>query len=403
MHKLFVVAEHVYEAQNSTGYFWSKLIEKLASTYGPTCVITMAESKSNCKKISNHRVTYIELAGIKYNKNKLLTRFVGQARLVFGFVNAMRLNFKKGDVVFTGTNPALLLMLLPWVKMFIEFRWCLLVHDVFPENLVPAKILKKKSILYRLVSRYFAWAYSKADLLYVIGRDMEDLIGAKIGGTEKIAFVPNWVDEIDVKPIDRSESKILNRFKWGDKIVFQFFGNIGRLQGIDNILDAIKLVKSEKAAFLFIGDGAKAKDVVDFCRAHTLANVYYYGALDQAEKNEGLAACDVALVTLEKGMEGLGVPSKSYFAMAADRPILAVMDPKAEISMMVNEHKIGWTCEPSNSVALASTIDMICEGFRCQQINSPRGVFLREYSAKIILEKLIERLDSFELRRKVWI
>ena len=165
MHKLFVVAEHVYEAQNSTGYFWSKLIEKLASTYGPTCVITMAESRSNCKKISNQRVTYIELAGIKYNKNRLLTRFVGQARLVFGFVNAMRLNFKKGDVVFTGTNPALLLMLLPWVKMFIGFRWCLLVHDVFPENLVPAKILKKKSILYRLISRYSDWAYSKADLL----------------------------------------------------------------------------------------------------------------------------------------------------------------------------------------------------------------------------------------------
>jgi glycosyltransferase involved in cell wall biosynthesis len=402
MHKFFVAAEHVYEAQNSTGYFWSKLIEKLASTYGSTYVLTTADLENCCKKIPSRLVTYIELGDTKYNKNKLLTRFIGQARLALGFVNAMRLNFRKGDIVFTGTNPALLLVLLPWVKMLIEFKWCLLVHDVFPENLVPAKILKKNSILYWSISRYFVWAYSKADLLYVIGRDMQDMISTKIRDTEKIAFVPNWVDEIDVKPISRSESKILNRFKWGDKIVFQFFGNIGRLQGIDNILDAINLVKSEKAVFLFIGDGAKAKEVVDFCRAHPLANVYYYGALDQAEKNEGLAACDVALVTLEKGMEGLGVPSKSYFTMAADRPILAVMDPKAEISMMVIEHKIGWTCEPSNPVALASTIDMICEGFWHQQINSPREVFLKSYSAKISLEKLIERLDSFELRREVW-
>jgi glycosyltransferase involved in cell wall biosynthesis len=399
MHKLFVVAEHVHEAQNSTGYFWSKLIEKLATTYGSTCVITMVESRSNCKKILSERVTYIELVGLEYNKNRLLTRFVGQARFALSFVNAMRVNFRKGDVVFTGTNPALLLILLPWVKMLIGFRWCLLVHDVFPENLVPAKILKRNSKLYRLISRYFDWAYSKADLLYVIGRDMEDLLYAKIKDAEKIAFVSNWVDEVDVKPISRYESKILSSLKWNEKIVFQFFGNIGRLQGIENILDAIKLVKNEKAAFLFIGDGAKAKEVVDFCCSHPFSNVHYYGVLDQAGKNEGLAACDVALVTLEKGMEGLGVPSKSYFTMAADRPILAVMDAKSEISMVVVEHKVGWTCEPSNPVALASTIDVICEEFGRQQINSPRGIFIENYSASVSLEKLIKRLDSFGLGR----
>ena len=205
------------------------------------------------------------------------------------------------------------------------------------------------------------------------------------------------MDEVDVKPVNRSESQILSRFDWSEKIVFQFFGNIGRLQGIENILDAIRLVKSEKAAFLFIGDGAKAKEVVDFCRSHTFSNVHYYGALDYAEKNQGLAACDVALVTLEKGMEGLGVPSKSYFIMAANKPILAVMDPKAEISMVVVEHKVGWTCEPSNPVALASIIDLICEEFGQRQINSPRRVFLENYSASVSLGKLMKRLDSFGL------
>ncbi len=41
---------------------------------------------------------------------------------------------KKDSIVFTGTTPILLLFVLFIIKKFLNFRWILLVHDVFPEN-----------------------------------------------------------------------------------------------------------------------------------------------------------------------------------------------------------------------------------------------------------------------------
>ncbi|MGY0522940.1 glycosyltransferase family 4 protein, partial [Pseudomonas aeruginosa] len=65
----------------------------------------------------------------------------------------------------SGTNPALLLMTFPLLRYALGFKWVLLVHDVFPENLVPAGVLKKDSIAYRLVRRLFSFIYSSADRL----------------------------------------------------------------------------------------------------------------------------------------------------------------------------------------------------------------------------------------------
>lgn len=301
---------------------------------------------------------------------------------------------RRGDIVLSGTNPALLLFLTPIMKTLIGFRWCLLVHDVFPENLVPAGILRRSSLSYRLFSRIFNLIYSRADHLIVIGRDMKELMSKKTGSDTNITVIQNWVSDHDVHPESRADSEILNRLDWRDRIVFQFFGNIGRVQGIDNILAAIKLVKNPKAAFLFIGDGSAAKTVKEFTESHPGDNISYIGPLDQSQKKLGLAACDVALITLEKGMLGLGVPSKAYFSMAADKPLLAVMEDTAEIARMIHEEAIGWSCAPDDPAALAALIDNICQAHISSMHGHPRKVLQEKYSESAALDKFIACMNS---------
>ena len=134
--------------------------------------------------------------------------------------------------------------------------------------------------------------------------------------------------------------------------------------------------------------------------ANSELRVHYYGELEQARKIMGLAACDVALITLEKGMVGLGVPSKAYFSMAADRPLLAVMESDAEIALMVKENNIGWVCDPGNPVALAALIDKICEIPARIQLESSRLVFENNYSERIGLDNFEKVLLDFSARRR---
>lgn len=394
MKKVFVVSEYVYSSQNSTGYFWSKIIDQAGLAFGGVGVVTPLSAEQGFAKSTVPGTEYFEFGSVTFDKERLLSRLFGQTRQCFGFLRGIISNVRRGDVILSGTNPALLLILMPLMKLFIRFRWLLLVHDIFPENLVPAGILKKDSLAYAFLSRAFALIYSRADHIVVIGRDMKDLISKKTGRDANITVIQNWVSDQDVVPIKKEDSEIINQLGWQDKVVFQFFGNIGRVQGIDNILNAISLVTENRAAFLFIGNGTASESVQNFIRTHPECNAAYIGPMPQSEKNKGLAACDVALITLENGMLGLGVPSKAYFSMAADKPLLAVMESQAEISRMVRDHSIGWSCPPSDPAALAALIDQICQKGMDEIRGRSRKILQDKYSEPIALKKFITCINS---------
>jgi glycosyltransferase involved in cell wall biosynthesis len=93
-------------------------------------------------------------------------------------------------------------------------------------------------------------------------------------------------------------------------------------------------------------------------------------------------------------MLGLGVPSKAYFSMAADRPILAIMEEQAEVAGMVKEHHIGWVCQANDPIALAALIDQICQDKLYELIQSPRQVLQDHYHQDKLLQDFAEVVES---------
>lgn len=389
--RVFVLSEHIHPADNSTGYFWSKLIGRLACELGEVQVLGPQDPSVDPLPPG---VRYHAFAAPVYDKNRILSRLLGQIRLSWRLFTALRQQVSKGDVVLCGTNPVMFLMWMPLVRRWLGFRWALLIHDVYPDNLVPAGLMNSRAWAYRLLSRYFDGVYRRAELIIVIGRDMQRTVAQKVGPGGRVVYIPNWVDEQDLDPTPRAASTILNSLGWQDRIVFQFFGNLGRLQGIDHLLQAIQQVTHPGAAFLFIGSGVMARKVKQFAEAHDRGNVVYWGPLPQSRKSHGLAACDVALITLAQGMAGCGVPSKAYFSMAAGKPLLAVMAVDSEIALTVAEHQIGWVCEPANPAALAQLIDQICEGVGCPAAGNPRQVFEQHYAERVGLERFMREFRS---------
>lgn len=393
--KIVVLSEYIHQAENSTGYFWSKIIDRLSTGRMSLTVLAPAPLVCGSETQTRTGVKYFYFKRSKFNKNRLLTRLFGQLEQTLKFIRFLVKYVSRGDLLVTGTNPVMLLLALPITSRLLGFRWALIVHDVYPDNLVPSKILNPNSIFFKLLHRYFDWVYRSAHLVFVIGRDMQKLIEKKIGQKDKIHYIPNWVDENDIQPSSRHDSEIIKNLGWEGKVVFQFFGNLGRVQGIENLLDAIKLVKNPLAAFLFMGGGAKVDLVKDFAANQPDHRVVYLGELAQSNKMTGLAACDVALITLEKGMVGLGVPSKAYFSMAADRPLIAVMESDAEIAIMVREHNIGWVCAPDNPGLLANLIDEICVSSGITRLENPRAVFVSHYSERIGLDHFVQKLSKY--------
>lgn len=350
-----IVSEFTDATKNSTGYYWDAIIRGLAGAGRTVRVVTMQASADAAGATGRKAlgVEYVPCRDSAYSKASTLSRLGGQILIAWRLLRALVRTAKRGDIVLSGTNPAFLLVFVALLRPLLEIRWVLLVHDVFPENLVPAGLVSPGSLRFAVARRIFAAAYRRADALLAIGRDMAELLAEKTGQPGRIHLVPNWVDLDALSDAPRAAYG-------GKDVVFQFFGNLGRVQGLDLVLAAAERVRRDDASLHLIGSGAMEATVRQFVAAHPELRVRLDPPVPMSRNHEVLQGCDVAIVALAPGMRGLGVPSKAYFSMAADKPLLVVGDEGSELHRLISENpEAGWFCRAGEVDALAAVIDSI--------------------------------------------
>lgn len=384
MKNIFLISEYILPEQNTTGYLFDKLHSNLKAEYGDN--LKLIVKKDDRLKIENA----ILVNDINLNKKKIIQRLLFELIISFRFLLKIIFNVKKGDIVFSGTTPVLLMPVIFLAKKIKKFKWILLVHDVFPENLIAAKVLKKENYIFKILKNLFDRFYATADKRIVIGQDMKVLIDTKVRKLDSI-IIQNWIDEDDIDLQSKIDNPILKELDWQNKpLIFSFLGNIGRVQGIQNITDAISMMDTDQRPnMLFMGEGAYQDELKATLNHLNDPKVKYIGPVDPLQKSNGLNACDVSIVTLAEGMYGLGVPSKAYYAMAADKPILAIMDEASEVALMIKMHNIGWVVPAGDPKKLMQTlIDIKQEYFNIKE--SPRDILIQNYSETIAMKKIFK-------------
>ena len=59
-------------------------------------------------------------------------------------------------------------------------------------------------------------------------------------------------------------------------------------------------------------------------------NISVLDPLPQCALCDGLASCNIAIISFKSGMAGLSVPSRMYNILASGRPMLAICDTDSE-------------------------------------------------------------------------
>ncbi|HDY7975448.1 TPA: glycosyltransferase family 4 protein [Vibrio vulnificus] len=394
--KVLILAEYIGENHNSTAYYWSQIVKKLQQEYDVILIAPDTEHSRSFSKQYTVETRYVKFA--KHNKHSLTSRLKGQLSQTITFIRAVKYELKNVDLVFSGTNPIVTMFGLAVLKRFQPFKWLVLVHDVFPNNLVPAKVINKHSFSWRFLTALSKEVYSLPEQLICIGRDMKELLEEKIRRPDQIKFIPNWASTDKIIEMPKKDNELIRDLGWQDNTVFQFFGNMGRLQGIRQLLEAIEKTKCEKSRFLFIGSGSEAKLVQRAAKRINAKSgyerVHYYGSLDLEKNNLGLNACDVALVTLAPEMYGLGVPSKAYFSMAANKPIVYIGDKNSELERLLSEYDVGWYCNNGKISDLATLIDHVSELNDLDTLPQTREILISNFSEERALNAIAEQVSK---------
>ena len=401
MKRLWIVTELFYPEETSTAYILTKIANKLAENV-EVHVICGPSSYQDSKSIEpksigkiNPSVQIHRVSETKLDKNKLIMRILRFILLSCKLSRMLWKNLKSEDQVFIVTNPAPLLVLVSLIKKIKGNYLYILVHDVFPENTIPAKIISsEKSLFYRMLRSVFNKAYRSADKLIVLGRDMKDVMQQKLGDNPhntQITIIENWAE------CDSIHAGFLKSDDCADLIDIQYAGNLGRVQGLMSLLEIIKNAKNEGLRFSFWGNGAVKKDMENYVELHDLKNIQFGGSYKRREQNSILNNCDLAIITLAEGMRGLGVPSKTYNILATGKPILFIGDLTSEVALLLKEHDVGYCFASNDKKGLLNFFQAISYNYRVEfeeKGRRARNLAEKLYSEHIILKKYSDLILS---------
>lgn len=391
--KILILSEFFYPDKSSTPKVLTELAEDLVEYGLEVDVITSKASyKGENKDLKNNEVyNDIKIKRIKstrLNRNCYIGRILNYVTFLLSTLLSI-LNKNDYDCMLTVSNPPVLPIIGYIVNKLKGKPYVYLLHDIYPDIAVKVGAINEGGLVFKLISFLNKKIFGNAEKIIVLGKDMKQNLLDKNVSSEKIEIITNWADKSKIYKENKD-----NTFSREEKINKTFnivyTGNIGRFHDIETILDsALKLKCKTNIKFIFVGDGYKKQLIEDYIEKHELKNINILGYKYGEVYNQLLNASDLFITTLAKGIEGLGVPSKTYSYLAAGKPIIAIMDKSSEIGNLVEEKRLGIRVDSGDSDKIVKFISsMSIEEKKYKNIKyNVEQVFEDKYERKIVTKK----------------
>lgn len=143
---------------------------------------------------------------------------------------------------------------------------------------------------------------------------------------ESVKVIRNWTHLPQAPKSDASATRL--RLGWGaDEVIVLHSGNMGKKQGLENVVEAAKHAEADGSAvkFVLMGDGNQRESLVQ--KAGGTSRLSFVDSLPQEDFQAALHAADVLLVNELPGVKDMSVPSKLTSYFTSGRPVIAATDP----------------------------------------------------------------------------
>ena len=246
----------------------------------------------------------------------------------------------KPDLVLTLTTPPLISLLGTVLRTLRGSRHFIWEMDVYPDIAVDLNVLKRRSIVTRLIGILADIPRNRADGIIALGEDMKARLVARGIAEDKIVVAENWADGDEIVP---------GPFQNGPLVV-HYSGTFGLAHEQHTIAEAMRQLRDDcRFRFVFVGGGIRRGPLEEFCRVEGIRNAEFRSYASRSELGRSFAEGHVGLVTQIPETVGSVVPSKSYGIMAAGRPMLYVGPQGTTPAHLLECHECGWRIEPGDA------------------------------------------------------
>lgn len=399
---MLVYAHYYYPDVASTGQILAELCEGLKSDFEITviCVVPSytgtieAEYKTKRFYFEEHNgIKIIRVRVPEFDKKNKVSRIKNISAY---FINSILATFKAGkqDVIYSISQPPILGGILGVIgKLIKRAKFVYNIQDFNPEQVEVVGYSKQK-VLIDLAKFVDKVSCKLSDCVIVVGRDMQKTLQQRFNhkNVPTNTVINNWIDEKEIYPLESNHPKIIDFkqiYNLENKFIIMYSGNIGLYYDLENIIRVIgKFKNRDDIVFAFVGDGTVKEQIQTYSRENNLDNVTFIPYQKKEDLVYSLNVADVHLVTNQKGIKGVSVPSKVYGVMAAGKAILGVLEQGSEAQLLIEKSNCGVVVEPQDYQAIEEAINEL--------INQKDQICSMGLSGRHYLEKYLTKDISIQ-------
>jgi glycosyltransferase involved in cell wall biosynthesis len=344
-------------ADGATGRVLEHIAVGFVTAGWDVSVLTTASPGESAGAVVREGVTIIRCRTF-FSKRSLLSRALGYA-LMIPALGLRALLLPPADVLVIKTDPPMLLVLGPLLRLLKHSRLIHWAQDLYPEIAEEAGIFHSGGIVAGILRGSSTLSMRCYDLTVAVGRCMAERIKARGIPAERICVIPNSGIERDIVPVEHPVNEFRRRHELEHLFVVEYSGNMGRVHEFTTVLKVAQQLqeRGERGIlFLFIGSGSCESMLRSDVERRGLLNVRFLPPQPLSQLSESLGTGDLHLVTMKEGMSGFVVPSKFYGIMASGRPTLFIGPSDSEVARIIREHEVGTVIQPGDDQGLMEAI-----------------------------------------------
>lgn len=344
-------------------------------------------------------ISLLEVKTFNITKTNVVEKGIGTLAIEYQYLSAIKKYFKdiKFDLVLYSTPPITFSKVIEYIKKRDRAYSYLLLKDIFPQNAVDMGMLKTGGFLHKMFVKKEQKLYSLSDTIGCMSpANVQFLI--KHNSYLEAQCIEVNPNTIEPRYIDYNiEEKNSIRIKYDlavDKKIFVYGGNLGKPQGLDFLLETIKVCNREDVYFLIVGDGTEYNKIEDWFKLNNPINAKLLKRLPKEDYDILLASCDIGLIFLHPNFLIPNFPSRLLSYLEMKKPVLAATDISTDIGDIIEVNNCGRKVISGDKKGMIEAIDFLLDDVDLKELGeNSKKLLEREYVVQRSYDLIIEKIN----------
>ncbi len=392
--KVLFVCQYFYPEKISSGVLPYELASKLAEDeFEVTALVgypkEYVSNEKQCPKRERHNNILIKrISYIQANRKKTIGRIINMISFSVSVLFHPKV-FKDTEIFISFTNPPLLPFIVSFYRKLFNKKFVVVMYDLYPDAPIKLGYLSEKSTIAKAFNYLNKLTFKNTDKVIALSSEMKEyLVKNKHLLKEKVEVIPNWYAD--------NYSNCSYKIEFPIKILYG--GNMGLAQDMKTIMEtAYRLKDDDRFQFIFAGHGSKKEELKQFIETNHLKNCILHDFLEKEKYDLLLESCQLAILSLNENICGLGSPSKYYGYLALKKPVIVIMPEGTDVQQDIVNENIGLHVNSNEANILSEKLLELIKNPDQMKIMSKNAykIFQEKYTLdkavhkyKLILEEL---------------